>query len=104
MDRDIQLRQEMAEILQRIVSGSAPMRDFSAFAAPLALDDAIGEDLRVDLDVLLAVADQVEYAFMDEEIFVEDARHVLSRIEADSGGPERIGELGPERSALVAAD
>ena len=73
------VRGELMNMISACLDGEATARDFLAFAAPHALDDELGDELRGDLDRLSVVADEVERFGLAEDVFLEAVRDVRRR-------------------------
>lgn len=79
MPSNLEIRRELMSLVSSCLDGTASARDFLAFAAPLALDDELEDELRGDLDRLSLVADEVERFGLAPEVFLDAARIVSQR-------------------------
>ena len=79
MDRNEQLRHDLARTLDACREGRATSRDFLAFAVPYALEDWVEPTLRADLDLLSLAADEVGLGDVGEEAFREAVEQMMCR-------------------------
>ena len=81
------IRREMLEVLERCVSGSAPISSYIDFEAAYALDNTLSEELLGQLGGLALLAHEYCLELRGSEDFLEEAREVLAASrQAAAGG------------------
>ncbi len=79
MPSNVEVRRELTNLISSCLDGTATATEFLAFAAPLALDEEIDDELRGDLDRLSLVADEVQRFGLAPEVFLDAVRAVSQR-------------------------
>ena len=74
MPSNAEVRRELMSLVSSCLDGTTTATEFLAFAAPLALDEEIDDELRGDLDRLSLVADEVVRFDLAPEVFLDAVR------------------------------
>ena len=78
-ERSFQVRRELADVLQRFITGAAHVEDILSFEGPFAFDETLDSDLRSDLDGLALFAEEVDRDMRPLSDLRERAQQVLAR-------------------------
>lgn len=102
MGNNENLRREFIGVLEDCVAGRRTMLDYLGWEVRYALDDWIDDDLAGEMSRLASLADELDFAHMDERIFLDDVREALIRLRIE-WAPLLDGSSG-SRAAPIAAD
>ena len=78
-ERSFQVRRELADVLQRFITGAAHVEDILSFEGPFAFDETLDSDLRSDLDGLALFAEEVDRDMRPLSDLRERAQQVVAR-------------------------
>ena len=84
-ERSFQVRRELADVLQRFITGAAHIEDILSFEGPFAFDETLDSDLRSDLDGLALFAEEVDRDMRPLSDLRERAQQVLARASVGVG-------------------
>ena len=83
--RSVTIRQELAALLSRFLSGDATVDDLLVFEAPFAFDRSIDDDLRRDLTRIALFDEEIERNMRPLSDLREHAEQVLARASVGVG-------------------
>ena len=73
------VRRELLQVLDRCVSGAAPIFSYLEFEIAHAFDDTLSTDLRGQLDGLALLAEEYDWGLRGPEDFLDQARQILAQ-------------------------
>ena len=73
------VRRELLQVLDRCVSGAAPIFSYLEFEIAHAFDDTLSTDLRGQLDGLALLAEEYDWGLRGPEDFLNQARQILAQ-------------------------
>ncbi len=78
------VRRELLQVLDRCVSGAAPIFSYLEFEIAHAFDDTLSTDLRGQLDGLALLAEEADWGLRGPEDFLAQARQILDAARSPS--------------------